>query len=110
MGPHATRQPYCRHIGGRGCICTGRLYTDDSRSSRPMSTTKVPSAVSIALNGKPRSVPPGLTVSGLLADLQLEEDRVAVELDRAILRRSAWASTELREGASLEVVHFVGGG
>lgn len=64
----------------------------------------------IQVNGEARSAEAGLTVSELLADLQLEEDRVAVELDREILQRGAWASTELRDGAALEIVHFVGGG
>jgi len=62
------------------------------------------------VNGEERFGEQGLTVSALLADLGLEEDRVAVELDREILRREAWATTEVENGSALEIVHFVGGG
>ena len=66
--------------------------------------------VEVRVNGDPRRIPAGKTVSWLLGDLGLEEDRVAVELDLEILRRPDWAATELADGARLEIVHFVGGG
>ena len=37
-------------------------------------------------------------------------DRVAVELDRSIVPRGRWTATKISAGASVEVVHFVGGG
>jgi thiamine biosynthesis protein ThiS len=46
----------------------------------------------------------------LLQDLRLEPERVAVELDRRIVKRSEWASLEIAPGAQLEIVQFVGGG
>ena len=49
----------------------------------------------VIVNGEKRSVGAGATVSSLLAELGLKEDRVAVELDRVIVRRSEWGSTEL---------------
>ena len=67
-------------------------------------------AIEVFLNGEPRQVDQGATISSLLADLKLEEDRVAVELDRSIVRRPLWGETRLRPGAQIEVVHFVGGG
>jgi sulfur carrier protein len=66
--------------------------------------------IEVVLNGEPRSVPAGLTVDRLLAYLEMDPSRVAVELDRAILRKSDWSSAELRDGAQIEVVWFVGGG
>jgi len=42
--------------------------------------------------------------------LGAKPDRVAVELNRAIVPRDRWQETELREGDQLEIVHFVGGG
>ena len=44
------------------------------------------------------------------AFLEMNASRVAVELDRAIVRKSDWTSAEVRDGAQLEVVWFVGGG
>ena len=55
-------------------------------------------------------LPPAATVSVMLSQLHLSEDRVAVEMDREIVRRSDWQKAEIRPGASLEVVQFIGGG
>jgi thiamine biosynthesis protein ThiS len=64
----------------------------------------------IVVNGSERQVAAGLTVLGLLRDLQLEPARVAVELDRRILKRAEWETVQLESGARLEIVQFVGGG
>ncbi|MEK7407358.1 MAG: sulfur carrier protein ThiS [Acidobacteriota bacterium] len=68
------------------------------------------STVEIVINGEGRTVPEGLTVLGLLESLGLDPGRVAVELDREIVRPPAWAGLVLEPGARLEIVHFVGGG
>jgi sulfur carrier protein len=64
----------------------------------------------IVVNGEPRQVPDGTTITGLLAILSIPGDRVAVELDRLIIKNIFWAETQLRPGAQVEIVHFVGGG
>ncbi|MDX2150255.1 MAG: sulfur carrier protein ThiS [Bryobacteraceae bacterium] len=64
----------------------------------------------IVLNGEPLTVPAGMVLTGLLESLGLAEDRVAVELDRRIVKRAEWAETVLHEGSVVEVVQFVGGG
>lgn len=66
--------------------------------------------IDIVVNGQTRSIPEGQTVLDLLKSLELDPSRVAVELDRAILRQPEWASRVLEPGARLEIVHFVGGG
>ena len=66
--------------------------------------------IQVVLNGEPRSVPAGLTVDRLLAFLEMDPSRVAVELNRAIVRKLEWPTAEIRDGAQLEVVWFVGGG
>ncbi len=64
----------------------------------------------IRVNGETRDVAPGLTIVDLLTDLGLRPDRVAVELNRAIVKQHLWAETALPPGAELEIVQFVGGG
>jgi thiamine biosynthesis protein ThiS len=64
----------------------------------------------IIVNGEPRMAFEGLTVLGLLEQLQIDGARVAVELDRRILKQPLWADTQLHNGAQLEIVQFVGGG
>jgi sulfur carrier protein len=64
----------------------------------------------IEVNGKVRTVEPGRTVRGLLEELALDPRLVVVERNREIVRRDALDQAELRDGDTLEIVHFVGGG
>ena len=66
--------------------------------------------IQIVVNGQLRAAPPGRSVIELLAWLGIDGDRVAVELNRSIVRREDWDKTEVGEGAALEIVQFVGGG
>lgn len=66
--------------------------------------------IDIMVNGEPRSAAEGQTILDLLHQLELDPVRVAVELDRRIVRQSLWAETPLRAGAQIEIVQFVGGG
>jgi len=66
--------------------------------------------IEITVNGEPQTVPEGLSILGLLQQLQLDPERVAVELDRRIVKQPHWPETVLRTGAQLEIVQFVGGG
>jgi len=67
-------------------------------------------AIAIVLNGEPLTTPEGQTVLGLLEQLRLDPSRVAVELNRRIVKQPRWADTVLQPGAEIEVVQFVGGG
>ncbi|MCX6608529.1 MAG: sulfur carrier protein ThiS [Acidobacteria bacterium] len=64
----------------------------------------------IVLNGEPREVPEGSTLLDLLVALEIPPTRVAVELDRSIIKPTRWPETTLAAGAKVEIVHFVGGG
>ena len=64
----------------------------------------------IHLNGNEKEITSPFTISALVHDLGMKEDRVAVELNRNIVPRQNWPQTFLSEGDSLELVHFVGGG
>lgn len=64
----------------------------------------------LTINGEPRDFESVSTLSDLIARLGMKPDRVAVELNRELIRRDHWAATQLTEGDKLEIVHFVGGG
>jgi sulfur carrier protein len=64
----------------------------------------------ISLNGEKKEVPDNSTVSGLLEFLKIQPQRVAVELNREIVKKDRYATTALQEGDSLEVVSFMQGG
>jgi thiamine biosynthesis protein ThiS len=66
--------------------------------------------VQIQLNGETREVADQSTVEALIASLELEPARVAIELNHNVVRRHDWAGTTLHDGDRVEIVHFVGGG
>ena len=64
----------------------------------------------LSVNGETRAFPGPLSIAGLIAALELEARKVAVELNREIVPRSRYASVWLRSGDLIEIVHFIGGG
>ncbi len=64
----------------------------------------------VELNGEPRELGEGATLLTLIEQLALAPERVAVELNRDVVRRTDWPGTRLAEGDRVEIVHFVGGG
>ena len=66
--------------------------------------------IPITVNGQARLASDGQTILGLLEELQLDPARVAVELNRRIVKQPLWRETPLPAGAQIEIVQFVGGG
>jgi thiamine biosynthesis protein ThiS len=66
--------------------------------------------VTITLNGDPFDVAGPLTVTDLLARLDIDARRVAVEHNLTVLKRAAFETTLVQNGDSIEIVNFVGGG
>jgi thiamine biosynthesis protein ThiS len=64
----------------------------------------------LEINGEPREVADGLTVSGLLEALGVRSERVAVEVNLEVVRRDRRDTRALAEGDRVEIVSFVGGG
>ena len=64
----------------------------------------------ITLNGDAHELAGPLTVTELLARLQIDPRRVAVEHNLVVLKRDAFELTTVREGDEVEIVNFVGGG
>ena len=66
--------------------------------------------MTITVNGESSCLQDGLTVAGLLVELNIKTDRVAVELNRDIVPRTSFDQQTLSDGDSVEVVTLVGGG
>lgn len=66
--------------------------------------------IEIVVNGQPRRAPAGQSLAELLVWLEVDPARVAIELNRSIIRRERWDQTEIGPGSALEIVQFVGGG
>ncbi len=62
------------------------------------------------MNGEKRDLPTGETLMALVIQMGLKPDRLAIELDRKIIKPAEWDRIEIRDGAEIEIVHFVGGG
>ena len=66
--------------------------------------------MTIMLNGDRFEIVRPLTVTDLLTQLEIDPRRVAVEHNLFVLKRDAFDHTVIREGDSVEIVNFVGGG
>ncbi len=73
-------------------------------------TSEKRESLEIVVNGERRKVAENATVRSLLRELGLPESRVAVERNRALVRKSDYEGTALAEGDRIEIVTFVGGG
>ena len=64
----------------------------------------------ITLNGEPFEIGRPLTVTELLAQLDIDPRRIAVERNLVVLKRAAFDRTVIDAGDQIEIVNFVGGG
>lgn len=64
----------------------------------------------LMLNGNETELTDNLTLTALLEKLQIEPARVAVEVNLKIIRKSEFENHILKDGDTVEIVNFVGGG
>ena len=66
--------------------------------------------VRLTVNGEGMELARGTTLAGLIARLELDTRKVAVERNREIVPRSTYGAVVLEARDELEIVHFIGGG
>lgn len=64
----------------------------------------------VRINGEPRDVTDGLSLTELLSFLKVSTQQVAVEVNAQVVRRALHDGHRLRDGDDIEIVAFVGGG
>jgi thiamine biosynthesis protein ThiS len=64
----------------------------------------------IQVNGEPRRVTGGISISAMLGELGLDARKVAVERNREMVPRADLGEVAVAAGDVFEIVHFVGGG
>ena len=64
----------------------------------------------VFINGETREINQQLNLRELLEKLDLPQERVAVELNKEVVRKKDWEAVKVSDGDKLEVIHFVGGG
>jgi len=64
----------------------------------------------VYINGESKELSGPTFLSELISELDLPAARIAVELNRTVVRRREWSTTMLHDDDRIEIVHFVGGG
>lgn len=66
--------------------------------------------MTVTVNGEKKEIIEATNLSGLLELLSLPSERIAIELNREVVRKKDWANIQIKDADKIEVVHFVGGG
>lgn len=65
--------------------------------------------MTVTVNGEPQDLPEGETLRALVARHKLTPEKVAIELNRRLVRSEKY-DQPLKQGDAVEIVTFVGGG
>jgi thiamine biosynthesis protein ThiS len=66
--------------------------------------------VKVFINGETKEIYEQLNLLELLGKFSLPQERVAIELNKAVVRKKDWESIVIKDADRIEIVHFVGGG
>jgi sulfur carrier protein len=66
--------------------------------------------LSATINGSLEKLKVGCTVAALLSEKKLDSSHVVVEYNRVIIPQQDFGATVVKNGDSVEILHFVGGG
>lgn len=64
----------------------------------------------VTVNGKAKEIAGEVNLRQFLKDLSLPSERIAVELNERVVRKTDWENIKLNDADKIEIVHFVGGG
>ncbi len=66
--------------------------------------------MNIIVNGEKKELSDQLNLQELLKKLDLPTERVAIELNKMVVRKKDWTETNIKDADKIEIIHFVGGG
>jgi sulfur carrier protein len=64
----------------------------------------------VFINGETREIESELNLRQLLEKFDLPDARIAVELNKQVVRKKDWENVFVKDADKIEIVHFVGGG
>ncbi|MEO6589506.1 MAG: sulfur carrier protein ThiS [Pyrinomonadaceae bacterium] len=64
----------------------------------------------VLINGETRKIEKKLNLRQLLEQLELPTTRIAVELNKDVIRKKDWETININDADKIEIIHFVGGG
>ena len=66
--------------------------------------------IKIKVNGKIKTIIDKITLYKLMNELKIPIKKVAIELNKEIVRKNEIRKIKLKENDIIEIVHFIGGG
>lgn len=66
--------------------------------------------MNVFINGEEKNIEIPLLLSELLEALSLPNERIAIELNKEVVRKKDWNTVRVKDADKVEIVHFVGGG
>jgi sulfur carrier protein len=64
----------------------------------------------VFINGEIKEITGEVSLTELLENFSLPRERVAVELNKEVVRKKDWETIRVKDADKIEIVHFVGGG
>ncbi|HEY0458821.1 MAG TPA: sulfur carrier protein ThiS [Pyrinomonadaceae bacterium] len=64
----------------------------------------------VFINGETKEIAKQFNLLELLQEFALPSERVAIELNKQVVRKKDWESILVNDADKIEIVHFVGGG
>ncbi len=64
----------------------------------------------ITINGEKKEIGQEVNLNDLLKFFVLPQERIAVELNKEVVRKKDWENICVKADDKIEIVHFVGGG
>ena len=64
----------------------------------------------VFINGEMKEIIREVNLAELLENFSLPRERVAVELNKEVVRKKDWETILVKDADKIEIVHFVGGG
>ncbi len=68
------------------------------------------SGMKVFINGEAREISKSVKLTELLTDFSLPNERIAIELNKEVVRKKDWETITINDLDRIEIVHFVGGG
>ncbi|CAN5463080.1 sulfur carrier protein ThiS [soil metagenome] len=64
----------------------------------------------VFINGETKEIPQEVNLTELLKYLFLPDERIAIELNKVVVRKKDWENIKINDADKIEIIHFVGGG
>ncbi len=99
------------------CVKCGSIYFDgpyivelEKKTSKTQNPNHLIKVIKIQINGETKKIAKELNLGKLLEVLALPSERIAIELNKEVVRKKDWENILIKDADRIEIVHFVGGG